>query len=286
MQRHIMKQHKTHLKKIAAITMARNDEFFLNRWIAYYGGEIGEENLYIYLDGMDQKVPSHAGHANIKKFPHHDQAVQRGDKTRILMLSDLARDLFARGYDIVIGCDCDEFLIVDPALNMTLREYLSAKKIGTSLSGLGMDVGMDLNTESALDPSLPFLAQRKYALLSTRYTKPVVLARPATWGSGFHSVKGHNFHIDKNLYLLHFGGVDLDMIKNKIGDRNASWAHHLKKRARTIDIITRARHKNMPKALARIMQQILRPIYDLNKPAMLGLKWVTTIPERFQATGI
>ncbi len=281
-----MKQKPTHLKKIAAITMARNDEFFLNRWIAYYGEQFGEENLYIYLDGMDQKTPSHAGRANIKKLPHQEQAVRHGDKTRILKLSALAQDLFARGYDMVVGCDCDEFLIVDPALNVTLREYLSGKNIKTSLSGLGLDVGMDLGSETPLDPELPFLAQRKYALLSTRYTKPVVLARPATWGSGFHSVKGHNFHIDKNLYLLHFGGVDLDMIKNKIGDRNASWAHHLKKRARTIDIITRARHRRMPRALARIMQQTLRPIYDWNKPAMLGLKWVTTIPPRFQKTGI
>ena len=279
-----MKPHKT--KRIAAITMARNDEFFLNRWISYYGGQFGEENLYIYLDGLDQKIPARAGCANIKKMPHQEQAVQRGDKTRILMLSELARKLFADGYDIVIGCDCDEFLIVDPELGVTLAEYLSNKKIGTTLSGLGLDVGMDLNSEKPLNPDMPMLQQRKYALMSTRYTKPVVLARPATWGSGFHSVKGHNFHIDKNLYLLHFGGVDLDMIKNKIGDRNPSWARHLKKRARTIDIITRTRNKNMPRTLARIMQRIFRPIYDMNKPGMLGLKWVTTIPTRFSKTGI
>lgn len=279
-----MKPHRT--KRIAAITMARNDEFFLNRWISYYGDLFGEQNLYIYLDGMDQKAPSHAGHANIKKLPHKEQAVQKGDKTRILLLSDLAKKLFADGYDIVIGCDCDEFLVVDPDTQMTLAEYLSAQHGVTSLSGLGLDVGMDLNTEKALDPDMPMLPQRRFALMSTRYTKPVVLYRPAIWGSGFHSVKGHNFHIDKNLYLLHFGGVDLDMIKNKIGDRNPSWSRHLKKRARTTYIITRARHKNMPRALARTMQRIFRPIYDLNKPAMLGLKWVTTIPKRFEETGI
>lgn len=273
-------------KRIAAITMARNDEFFLNRWISYYGEQLGEENLYIYLDGLDQKLPRRRGRTNITKMPHRDQAVQQGDKTRILMLSDLAKKLFDDGYDIVIGCDCDEFLIVDPALNMTLAEYLSAKKIHTSLSGLGLDVGMDLKTETPLDETMPFLAQRKYALLSTRYTKPVVLARPATWGSGFHSVKGRNFHIDKNLYLLHFGGVDLDMIKNKIGDRNPSWARHLKKRARTIDIITRARCRRMPVWAARMMQRVLRPVYDWNKPAMLGLRWVTTLPPRFEETGI
>ena len=131
-----------------------------------------------------------------------------------------------------------------------------------------------------------FLEQRNYALLSTRYTKPVVLMKPATWGSGFHSVKGHNFHIDKNLYLLHFGSVDLNMIKNKIGDRNPSWEKHLKKRARTIEIITESKNKNKSINTARILQTFLRPIYDMNKPAMLGLKWVAKIPERFKELNI
>ena len=31
-------------KKICAITMARNDAFFLEHWIAYYGAIWGKEN--------------------------------------------------------------------------------------------------------------------------------------------------------------------------------------------------------------------------------------------------
>ena len=273
-------------KRIAAITMARNDDFFLSRWIKYYGEQIGTENLYIYLDGLDQTAPSNAGKANIKKLPHKEEAVQRGDKTRIILLSSLANELFKKGYDIVIGCDCDEFLIIDPALNISLKEYLSTIKNKTSVSGLGLDIGQDLNSEKKLDINKNFLEQRSYALLSTRYTKPVVLMKPATWGSGFHSVKGHNFHIDKNLYLLHFGGVDLNMIKNKIGDRNPSWEKHLKKRARTIELITESKNKNKSINTARILQTFLRPIYDMNKPAMLGLKWVAKIPERFKELNI
>ncbi len=281
-----MKKNSFNIKRIAAITMARNDDFFLSRWIKYYGEQIGTENLYIYLDGLDQTAPSNAGKANIKKLPHKEEAVQRGDKTRIILLSSLANELFKKGYDIVIGCDCDEFLIIDPALNISLKEYLSTIKNKTSVSGLGLDIGQDLNSEKKLDMTKNFLEQRNYALLSTRYTKPVVLMKPATWGSGFHSVKGHNFHIDKNLYLLHFGGVDLNMIKNKIGDRNPSWEKHLKKRARTIEIITESKNKNKSINTARILQTFLRPIYDMNKPAMLGLKWVAKIPERFKELNI
>ena len=89
-----------------------------------------------------------------------------------------------------------------------------------------------------------------------------------------------------NLYLLHFGSVDLEMIKNKIGDRNPSWEKHLKKRAKTIYLISESKKKNKSKTLARILQTFVRPIYDLNKPAMFGLKWVTEIPESFIKTGI
>ena len=121
-------------KKIAAITMARDDEFFLNRWIAYYGKQFGTENLYIILDGTDQPTPKNAGNAHIKKLEHEPMSRTAGDKYRIGKLSELATELL-KTYDIVIGCDSDEFLIVDPNTKKTLREYLSDKKIKTSLSG-------------------------------------------------------------------------------------------------------------------------------------------------------
>ncbi len=276
------------MKKIAAITMAYNDEFNLNRWIAYYGRELGEENLYIYLDGTDQKTPSGSGKTNIKKLPKKTGLSRAGgDKYRIGLLSKLAAELFARGYDIVIGCDCDEFLVLDPDINKSLAQYLSDAKIKTSVSGLGLDVGQDLNTEHELEQSEPFLAQREYALLSTRYTKPVVLAKPLRWGSGFHKVRGHNFHIDKNLYLFHFGSVDYNMIKSKIGDRNPDWKKHLMRRAETILIITRKKERRIAYIkLARFLQTWLRPVYAWNKPAMFGLKLVTKIPTRFKKVGI
>ena len=101
------------LKKVAAITMARDDTFFLSRWIAYYGKQFGTENLYILLDGIDQEIPENAGNAHIKKLPHEDMSRAMGDKYRINKLSEMAHKLL-KTYDIVIGCDSDEFLIVDP----------------------------------------------------------------------------------------------------------------------------------------------------------------------------
>lgn len=274
-------------KRIAAITMARNDTFFLSRWIEYYGREIGTENLYIYLDGTDQEIPKNAGAAHITKLPHTDMSRAAGDKYRIGKMSALASDLFKK-YDIVIGCDCDEFLIVDPALGTTLADYLSHKKINTTLSGLGLDVGQHMKHEKPLDTSKPFLPQRAYALLSTRYTKPVVINRPVRWGSGFHSISGHNFHIDPNLYLLHFGAVDMDMLVAKASARGADWVNHLRRRGNgTInDITNRPAHGEKWLKIARVMQRIFRPIYAWDKPGMLGIKRIVKIPERFQKLGV
>ena len=274
-------------KKIAAITMARDDEFFLSRWIAYYGKQIGTENLYILLDGLDQKTPKNAGLANITKLPHKQLSRSGGDKYRIGELSKLAHKLLKK-YDIVIGCDSDEFLIVDPKTKQNLAQYLSTKKINTTLSGLGLDIGQNMYNEAILDKDAPFLEQREYALLSTRYTKPVVINKHVNWGSGFHSIKRHNFHIDKNLYLLHFGAIDIDMLTDKAKKRGTDWVNHLKRRGNgTINTITKSKPKSEKWLdIARVLQTCLRPIYAIRKPAMLWLKPVIKIPNRFKKSGI
>ena len=278
---------KTKLKKIAAITMARNDEFFLTRWIKYYGEMIGTENLYIYLDGTDQKIPKNAGTANITKLPHTDMTRSVGDKYRIGLINDLAKKLL-KTYDIVIGCDCDEFLIVDPAVNKNLAEYLSELKIKNTVSGLGLDIGQNMKMEQTLDITKPILEQREYALLSTRYTKPVVKNAPLDWGSGFHSISGHNFHIDKNLYLLHFGAVDMQMLEHKAASRGPDWLNHLRRRGNgTINAVTNLpTHDEKWMNRARIIQTLARPIYAFDKPGMFGIQRVVKIPARFKNSGV
>ena len=272
--------------KICAITMARNDEFFLNRWVSYYGKILGEENLYIYLDGMDQIAPIGVGDANVFIVEKKGYHVVDAEKKRLGFLSDRAAELLQK-YEIIIGCDADEFLAVDPNINMTLAEYLSQIKIKTSVSGLGLDFGQQLSIEKPLDKSKPFLEQREYALLSTRYTKTSVISKPVRWGSGFHRINGHNFHIDKNLYLLHFGNADYNALKERFDDQdfiNTGRIRHLKKRIKVIEDITNKKFIEGDKVFkkARTIQTFCRPIYAWNKPSMLGMRWIVKIPERFK----
>jgi hypothetical protein len=274
------------IKKVAVITMARNDDFFLTRWINYYGKELGEENLYIYLDGEDQPVPKNAGNVNVFHEKRVAEHVVSAEKRRLAFLSDVAKSLLQK-YDIIIGVDADEFLVVDPKCGKSLTEYLSGIDIQSSVSGLGMDVGQFMGKEETLNVDLPFLSQREYALISSRYTKPSVISKPVNWGSGFHRVKGHNFRIDPNLYLFHFGSVDYKMIQDRFLDKDrmaTGRKGHIKKRAKTIDIITKAKAKTDEKwlSIARDFQTFIRPIYAWNKPTMAKWKLVVKIPDRFK----
>ena len=271
--------------KIAAITTVRNDDMFLEKWVRYYGEQLGVKNLYVFMDGHDQEIPKAATGANFLYLPHMPLKRVPSDRRRARVMSDLARGLF-KYFDAVIVTDVDEFLVVDPQLNVSLSEYLSKSKSRSSLSGLGLDVGQHIELEASLDVSRPFLDQRKFAHLSSRYTKPSVAFRPVTWGSGMHRIKGKNFHIDPDLFLFHFGMVDYELATGKTADADritTGWSGHLSRREKLFKIIAESEPIDGDDyfADARKYQTWHRPIYAWNKPAMIPKNPVVRIPNRF-----
>lgn len=284
----VFKNTMCEMKRIAALTMVRDSEFFLSKWTSYYGRELGRENLFVFFDGTDQVVPDCTDGCNVEVVPRVEGDVRQGDKGRALFLSEKAADLMKKGYDMVIGADVDEILVADPALGLGLAEFLSRIKTKgrRSLSGLGCDVIRNIAAEPELDTSLPILSQRSFALLSTRYTKTSVLCAPVRWGSGFHRTKKGNYHIVKDLYLMHFGCADTRSVMAKMSDKDLSargWDRHLAKRKRLIESFPELRVRNWDRwvSMAVKIQTVLRPLYAWNKPAMFGMKVVVRIPERF-----
>lgn len=276
------------MKRICAITMVRNDDFYLRKWVEYYGTQLGIENLRIYFDGEDQRVPDFCEGVYTELRPRISEQVVKFDKMRLKFLSSQAARLMnEEKYDLVIGTDVDEFLVVDPVLGKTLPEYLNSIKIDVSVSGLGIDVGQHLSFEGPIDGGKPFLSQRSYAYLCSRYTKTSVIAAPVSWGSGFHRVKGHNYHIDSNLYLFHFGSIDLEMIQKRMTNSDLlsiGLSRHIRKRARTINVVTRgkAREWNITVKRMRLVQKVLRNPFAWNKPWNPIIKVVVRIPDRFK----
>ena len=279
------------MKRIAALTMARNDDFYLRKWVEYYGAQLGRENLYIFLDGLDQVVGDFCAGTHAQAVEKIGSQVIEAEKGRLRFLSGKAAELLSAGYDLVIGVDADEFIVVDPKLGKTLPEYLSTLRIKDSVSALGLDFGQKIGEEEEIREDEPFLHQRHYAQLGTRYTKPSIIAKPLVWGSGFHRIKGHNFHIAKDLYLFHFGYFDLARIQARYTDKDRmdqGWGEHMHKRSRTIRLVTEKKALDFDRwtKFARRCQTVCRPPYAWNKPGMMELKIVVRIPDRFTHIGI
>lgn len=272
-------------KKIGVISMARNDQFFIPKWMDYYGSQFGHGNLFLLLDGQDQEIPSGGEAINVIRMPREKRNRSGGDKSRINLISYFARALFER-YDLIIAHDIDEILVADPAHYSGLAEYLQRPIRYSSLSALGLDVGQNLDLEGPIDPSRPFLQQRRFAHVSARYTKAIVATRPVKWGSGFHRVVNKNFHIDPELFLFHFGLVDYQIARIRMEDPSlisAGWQGHLDRRYELFDLIRKKAPIEGDSFFrqARRRESFFRPIFALNKPGMLLEKPVIRIPERF-----
>mgnify|MGYP006967044304 FL=1 len=272
-------------KKIGVISMARNDQFFIPKWIEYYGTQFGQENLFLILDGHDQDFPQGVGPVNIIRIPREKQSRSRGDKNRINLISTLAKALFQR-YDLIIAHDIDEILVADPDRHSGLADFLQKPIRYSSLSALGLDVGQNLDLEGPIDPSRPFLQQRSFAHVSARYTKAIVATRPVKWGSGFHRVVNRNFHIDPDLFRFHFGMVDYQIARLKMEDQSllsAGWQGHLDRRYELFELIRKKTPIESDSFFrqARRRESLFRPVFALNKPGMLIEKPVIRIPDRF-----
>ncbi|MDE6246914.1 MAG: glycosyltransferase family 2 protein [Muribaculaceae bacterium] len=271
---------------IVAMTMVRNDRF-LKKWVDYYGSQLGRSNLFVFFDGEDQQVPDFCDGVNISIIPKMKGNVAQTDRLRSRFMSKQAAQLFAKGAEMVIATDADEFLIVDPALNISLPDFLRSLPDRPTHSGLGVDVLQNLKTEAPVDFSRPFLQQRSRGWFHARYSKPSVITRPLTWGGGYHRVKGRNFHIEKDLYLFHFGGVDQEALRdisNDISRSENGWNRHQLKRLRALENLSNIPEKDWDKSVkfVRMMQTVCRPVFALNKPSTFTLKFVGKIPERFK----
>ncbi len=275
-------------KRICAITMVRGSEFFLRKWVEWYGSQLGKENLWIFFDGLDQTPPGFTAGCNVTAVPRIEGTVSKSDRGRIALLSAKADELLD-SYDFVLGTDVDEFIVPDPSLGVSLPEYLSGLNTEGRIcfSPLGCDVVQRIGDESELDRSRPVLSQRSFAMLSTRYTKASILCGRGAWGSGFHRVRGSNFHILKGLYLFHFGCVDAADVLARIADEDLGsrgWSRHLGKRYRLLGTVSKlpVRDFRRATAFARCMQTVCRPPWAWNKPSMAGIRILVRIPERFK----
>ncbi|GKY86824.1 glycosyltransferase family 2 protein [Sinisalibacter aestuarii] len=205
-------------KKLAcAITMVKDDYFFLERWIGYYGALFGRDSLYVVSHGGDPKVAEIAQGANVIAIPGVFN--EKFDAVRWRLLSNLGNGL--RGYyNFVIVGDVDEYLVFDPKTGMTLPEFLQKRRGKAVITPIGLEVVHKPELEH--DPvAAQMLGPRRFVRFSSAYSKPCLFNRPVSLSRGGHFTKEPGLKIFRHLYLFHMRFVDEGLYADTLAKRHA-----------------------------------------------------------------
>lgn len=208
--------------KIAALTLVRNDSYFLERWIAHYGAALGHENLFIIFRGTDwvhPRLPDAISKIVVSDSPHDRYA--RNEWSAAFVSTTAAYLL--QSHDAVLRTDIDEFVVMDPDAGQTLAQAIAGWRDLGCVSALGTDVIHHRATEAPLDVQAgPILAQRKHGVITREFSKPVVIYHPVRWQAGFHRADGQEIRFGPMLHLFHLALHDETIAQSRVSERAAS----------------------------------------------------------------
>ncbi len=200
---------------IAAITMVRDDLFYIRKWIAHYGRQIGHENLYVLVHGNAPEIRALDGRVNYIHLPaRQDDTIgkTRFNIDRFRLINNLANSLLAY-FDHVIVTDADEYLVADPDLADSLPEYIARFAPHGTLTAFGLDVWQHMAEHPApIDLDRPILAQRPLCKVAPLYHKPAITNRVIRRNLGNHASNDPKLTIPKGLYLFHLRYFDRDFV--------------------------------------------------------------------------
>lgn len=211
--------------RMAAVTMVRGDHAFLARWVDYYGGLLGRENLYVLRQGHDPVIDQLAAGANILHQP------DTGDDPDLETRRWATLSHFTSGltlyYNWVLCTEVDEILAVDPATGLALPDYLAglfaSGQAPQVVAPLGIELLAGVEPLSA-DPASPALSQSRSFRLSGQYAKPCITRRRINFAPGGRGSTVRETHLDPNLFLFHLpraGATDADAPAGPVADATA-----------------------------------------------------------------
>jgi hypothetical protein len=182
--------------RVAAITTAWNESMFLPLWLRHYGHHLGAENLFVIDNDSDDGTTVALGASSRIRYPRGPY----DDVARVVYVSQLINAI-RLNYDAVIIADCDEFLVPDPKLYGSLKDFIAATP-GDALMAIGLNVHHMLTEEAPFDPARPLFEQRRHVQFVSPMCKPAITRKDVAYSPGFHNsslrpVLGalYNFHL-------------------------------------------------------------------------------------------
>ena len=205
------------MQTVAAVTMVRDDAFFLAAWLRHYGGLFGRENCYVINHGRGEAVAEQAAGCNVIGIPGDPH--RNFDVKRWGLLNNLVGGL-RRYYRHVIVGDVDELVVADPEFGQDLKGFLEAAPEGRILTPVGLEVVHRVDIEEA-PVETAILGPRRHVRLAPHYSKPCVISTPAKLSRGGHFAQYPKLHTPDQLYLMHLKFCDAGQYSAAMDRRNA-----------------------------------------------------------------
>lgn len=203
-----------------AVTMLRDDLFFLEIWLRHYGGMLGRENCYIVAHGRDPRVLEMAAGCNIVGIPGDPH--KNFDMKRWRLLNNLVMGLNAYYGHVIVG-DVDELVVIDPAAGTTLLDWLAQAPQRRVYTPLGLEV---LHLPGAEPEAIAghVIGPRRHVRLAPLYSKPCIVSVGTKIARGGHYTQFDKLFAPEALYLFHLKYADFDSYRAVMDRRNAETA--------------------------------------------------------------
>jgi hypothetical protein len=193
-------------QRVAALTIAFNEDFILAKWCQHYGEMLGYEHLYVIDDGSDVNPREYLPAAvNVFRQPR-----THFDSWRLCRSLSQMQRLLLETYEVVLVLDSDEFLVTARddcrnALEHIVRTYPFADG---RLRPRGWELIHCRSREGDLDAERPIVEQRGYLLRADMFDKPCVTREDVSLFPGNHHCYESSCR-DESLQLIHMRWFDV-----------------------------------------------------------------------------
>jgi len=195
------RQGKHQEMSVFALTFAYNESFFLRCWAAYYGSQLGLENLFVLDHGSNDLSTTGLGPVNIIKVPRTSY-----DEVQRIFFASFMHSALLQYYSSGFVMDVDEFIVADPTKYKNLRAFAETTQ-ATALACIGLELCHVRAVEPDFSESLPILSQREHVYFDSWMCKRSFARAPIRFGGGFHT-SDQPVEFDEGLFLIHLKNFD------------------------------------------------------------------------------
>jgi hypothetical protein len=199
---------------VAVVTMAYNESANLPIWRDHYRRAVPHGELFVVDHGSDDG--SATGLHGVSRIPLPRRTMDEIQRSRFVSLLQAS---LLQYYDYVIYTDCDELIVVEPELCLTLEDYLGTCGYDYA-APIGLNIQHIVDAEPDLRDGQPILSQRRICYFHSQMCKPLISRVRLKWEPGFHRCD-LPLRVDSNLYLFHLKYADRErsMARQKLAKR-------------------------------------------------------------------